>query len=65
MDSCFFCGKEFTEAGYIIRYKDHLFCNESCLAKQLLDDIDDETEAVWIETEENIEICEKERLAEY
>jgi len=67
MDSCFFCGKEFTEAGYIIKHGDRYFCDELCLAKQLYEDADGngEVEAIWFDTPENIEICEKERWAEW
>ena len=64
MDSCFFCGKDF-EAGYILKHKDRLFCSEACCMKQLYEDADDEIEAIWFDTPENIEICEKERLAEW
>ena len=57
MKKCEWCDKEFDEPGYIIKYHKKYFCDEKCLGKYLVDKFDDETEAVWVDTPENIKAC--------
>lgn len=65
MKTCAWCDEGFNEPGYIIKYHQKYFHNEECLSKWLLNRIDDETEAVWVDTPENIAICEAEKRAEW
>ena len=65
MKRCNYCDKQFDEPGYILRYHQKYYCDEKCLGKWLYERADDEVEAVWFDTPENIEACERERQAEW
>ena len=60
---CFYFVVKHTPCKFISLKK--YFCNEKCLGKYLVDKVDDETEAVWVDTPENIRMCALERQAEF
>ena len=65
MMKCNYCGKYFDEPGYILKYHKKYYCDDRCLAKELLFEVDDEIENYWYDTPENMEICAKESTGIY
>lgn len=62
---CYWCHKEFNEPRKILRYHGKYFCDDECLGEYLVDKVEDEITDIDFDTAENIEICEKERWAEW
>ena len=63
--SCYWCKKVFNKPGDVLKYDDKLFCDEVCLGAYLVDKVDSDIETEWIDTPENIYMCEMEKRAEY
>ena len=65
MDSCYWCEKVFNKPGDVLKYDEHLFCDEKCLGAYLVEKAELDIETVWIDTTENIELCEREKAQEW
>ena len=62
---CEWCGRVFTTPTDLLGYDDKIFCDSKCLGEYMVDKADEDIDAVWFDTPENIEICEKEARAEW
>lgn len=62
---CKWCNKNYTTPRYMVRYKEDFFCDDTCLGEYMVDQADGDTEAIWFDTPENIEMRELEKRAEW
>ena len=62
---CFWCSRVFSTPTDLLRYDDKFFCDSKCLGEYMVDKAEEDIEEIWFDTPDNIEICEKEKHAEY
>lgn len=62
---CDWCNRQYDTPRAMLRYGDHIFCDDECLGEYLVDKADGEIEEIWFDTPENIEQREVERKAQY
>lgn len=62
---CEQCRKVYDYPGEALLYKGKLFCDTSCLGEYLVDQIEEDIDDVWIDTEENIKMGAEEERNEW
>lgn len=62
---CSWCRRVFSTPTDLLRYDDKIFCDTNCLGEYLVEKAEEDIEEIWFDTPENIEICAKEKRAEY